>query len=60
MGRLWVISKAVLPENFEFSVFGQNYQYREKIYIALRKPQGFECSHHPQHHQSVLAYCLKP
>lgn len=27
----------------------------KKIYIALRKPQGFECSHHPQHHQSVFS-----
>ncbi|EPH1734623.1 RNA-binding S4 domain-containing protein, partial [Acinetobacter baumannii] len=42
------LKKQFAPENFEFSVFGQNYQYREKIYIALRKPQGFECSHHPQ------------
>lgn len=49
------LKKQFAPENFEFSVFGQNYQYREKIYIALRKPQGFECSHHPQHHQSVFS-----
>ncbi|TDH86508.1 pseudouridine synthase, partial [Acinetobacter baumannii] len=32
--------------------FGHKYQYSEKIYIALRRHQGFECSHHPQHHQS--------
>ncbi len=59
MERLRVILKQFSPENFEFSVFGQNYLYREKIYIGLKKPQGFECSHNPQHHQSVLAYCLK-
>ncbi|MBK0063041.1 MULTISPECIES: pseudouridine synthase [unclassified Acinetobacter] len=41
-------------KNLNFSVFGQTYVYREKIYIALNKPQGFECSHHPQHHQSVF------
>ncbi|MFT4021552.1 MAG: 16S rRNA pseudouridine(516) synthase, partial [Acinetobacter sp.] len=27
----------------------------EKIYIALNKPQGYECSHQPQHHQSVFS-----
>ncbi|MBU3084336.1 pseudouridine synthase [Acinetobacter seifertii] len=49
------LKKQFSPENFEFSVFGQNYLYREKIYIALKKPQGFECSHNPQHHQSVFS-----
>ncbi|WP_130802715.1 pseudouridine synthase [Acinetobacter ihumii] len=41
-------------ENLHFSVFGEDYIYREKVYIALNKPQGFECSHQPQHHQSVF------
>ncbi|MCU4412907.1 16S rRNA pseudouridine(516) synthase [Acinetobacter sp. WU_MDCI_Axc73] len=41
-------------EGLNFSVYGQNYTYREKVYIALNKPQGFECSHQPQHHQSVF------
>lgn len=38
----------------EFSVYGQNYKYREKVYIALNKPQGYECSHQATHHFSVF------
>lgn len=38
-----------------FEVFQQAYQYREKVYIALNKPKGYECSHQPQHHQSVFS-----
>lgn len=37
-----------------FSVFGQEYQYREQVYIALHKPQGYECSHQATHHLSVF------
>lgn len=40
--------------NFEFSVDGDEFQYREKVYIALNKPQGYECSHQTQHHHSVF------
>jgi 16S rRNA pseudouridine516 synthase len=39
---------------FTFRVAGQAWLYREKVYIALNKPIGFECSHHPQHHPSVF------
>jgi 16S rRNA pseudouridine516 synthase len=42
-------------DDFEFSVAGQTWKYREKIYIAMNKPLGFECSHNPQHHQSVFS-----
>lgn len=49
------LKKQFSPENLEFSLFGQTYQYREKVYIALKKPKGFECSHQPQHHQSVFS-----
>ena len=41
-------------KDLNFSVYGQDYIYREKVYIALNKPQGFECSHQPQHHKSVF------
>lgn len=40
--------------DLNFSVFGQDYQYREKVYIALHKPQGYECSHQATHHLSVF------
>ncbi len=49
------LKKQFSPENLEFSLFGETYQYREKVYLALKKPQGFECSHNPQHHQSVFS-----
>lgn len=42
-------------DNFEFVVAGQTWLYREKIYIAMNKPLGFECSHNPQHHHSVFS-----
>lgn len=38
----------------EFSVYGKHYQYREKIYIALNKPAGYECSHQATHHFGVF------
>ncbi|AXI04607.1 pseudouridine synthase [Aquirhabdus parva] len=48
--------KANFPiDHFEFSVMGKTWQYREKVYIAINKPQGFECSHTPQHHRSVFS-----
>ena len=37
-----------------FSVYDDDYQYREKVYIALHKPQGYECSHQATHHFSVF------
>lgn len=49
------LKKQFSPKNLEFSLFGQTYQYREQVYIALKKPKGFECSHQPQHHQSVFS-----
>lgn len=40
--------------SFEFQVDGTNWQYREKAYLALNKPPGYECSRDPQHHLSVF------
>ena len=37
-----------------YSVYGQTWQYREKVYIVLNKPQGYECSHQSTHHFSVF------
>lgn len=49
-------TKANFPiDNFEFVVASQTWLYRKKIYIAMNKPLGFECSHNPQHHQSVFS-----
>lgn len=39
----------------EFSVYGEPWQYREHLYIALNKPAGYECSRKPSHHPGVLS-----
>lgn len=41
-------------DHLEFSVYQQTFQYREQVYIALNKPQNYECSHHSTHHFSVF------
>ena len=40
--------------NLSFSVYGKSFDYREKVYIALNKPQDYECSHQATHHFSVF------
>lgn len=50
--------KYQVPKNrlsdLSITIFGQHYQYREKVYIALNKPMGYECSHQTSHHHSVF------
>lgn len=46
--------------NLQFSVAGDTWQYREKAYIALHKPVGYECSHQPLHHPSVFSLLPAP
>ena len=43
-------------QGLEYSVYGETFQYREKVYIALHKPQGYECSHQSTHHFSVFDF----
>lgn len=45
----------VSTQDLQLMVLGERWVYREKVYIALNKPQGYECSHHPQHHHSVFS-----
>lgn len=45
----------VEPHGLHFEVDGQAWIYREKAYLALNKPAGYECSARPLHHPSVLA-----
>src|SRR5471030_3165011 len=40
--------------SFEFQVDGATWRYREKAYLALNKPPGYECSRDPQHHLSIF------
>lgn len=41
-----------------FTVAKQAYRFRDKAYLMLHKPAGFECSHQPHEHASV--YTLLP
>ncbi len=41
-----------------YEVEGEAWTYREKTYVALYKPAGYECSHEPKHHRTV--YSLLP
>jgi 16S rRNA pseudouridine516 synthase len=42
------------PAALEFSVHGEAWTWREKLYIALNKPAGYECSRKPSHHPGVM------
>lgn len=43
-------------EQLVFKVYGTEYHYREKVYLALNKPSGYECSHQSTHHLSVYEF----
>jgi 16S rRNA pseudouridine516 synthase len=38
-----------------FSVYDEEWLYREHLYIALNKPVDYECSRKPSHHPGVLS-----
>ncbi|SMC27535.1 16S rRNA pseudouridine516 synthase [Andreprevotia lacus DSM 23236] len=41
------------PAGLVFSVFDEEWLYREHLYIALNKPANYECSRKPSHHPGV-------
>ena len=41
-------------EGLVFNLFDEDVVYREHVYIALFKPQNYECSRKPSHHPGVL------
>ena len=43
------------PVGLELTVDGVTWAYREKAYVLVNKPAGYECSHHPSHHRSVFS-----
>lgn len=47
--------ETVQPEGLAIAVDGVAWVCREKVYVALHKPAGYECSHKPQHHPSVFS-----
>ena len=54
-GEVMTNAKHKLDLNhLSFSVYGERFDYRENVYIALNKPQDYECSHQATHHFSVF------
>jgi 16S rRNA pseudouridine516 synthase len=45
----------VAPDGLVFEVDSEPWQYRERAYLMLNKPAGYECSREPQHHLSVFS-----
>lgn len=41
------------PTGLQFTLDGESWDYREHVYILLNKPEGFECSTSPTHHEGV-------
>lgn len=48
------------PAQLELTLDGVTWPYREKVYVLMHKPAGYECSHHPSHHSSVFALLPPP
>ncbi len=49
------IRSSIETANLEFTIYGENHLYRERLYIALNKPADYECSRKPSHHPGVLS-----
>jgi len=45
---------AIGTDGLEFTVYGETWTYREHVYIALNKPDNYECSRKASHHPGVL------
>ena len=48
------------PAGLELTLDGVTWTYREKAYVLMHKPAGYECSHHPSHHPSVFSLLPPP
>ena len=44
----------------QLTLDGATWTYREKAYVLMHKPAGYECSHHPSHHPSVFSLLPSP
>lgn len=42
------------PEGLRFTLFDEEWQYRQHLYIAINKPSNIECSRKPSHHPGVM------
>ncbi len=41
-------------EGLVYEIFDESWEYHEKLYLALNKPENFECSRKPSHHPGIL------
>lgn len=48
------------PAGLQLTLDGVAWAYREKAYVLMHKPAGYECSHHPSHHPSVFSLLPPP
>lgn len=60
-GEIFIAGQAVTDyraafetAGLRFTVFDEEWEYREHVYIVLNKPAGYECSRKPSHHPGVL------
>lgn len=42
------------PQSLVFTVFGEEWMFREHVYLCLNKPSNYECSRKPSAHPGVL------
>lgn len=43
------------PQGLQLRIFEEDWPYRERVYLALNKPAGIECSRKPSHHPGVMS-----
>jgi 16S rRNA pseudouridine516 synthase len=48
------IKAPINTQDLIYHVNGRAWPYHDKVYLALYKPAGYECSHQPQRHASVF------
>ncbi|MDO6385889.1 MULTISPECIES: pseudouridine synthase [unclassified Uliginosibacterium] len=47
-------------KGFQFEIAEWEWEYSEKVYVALYKPAGYECSHKPKHNESIYHLLPEP
>ena len=52
--------RVVDTEGLTFTVSDEPWVYRERVYLALNKPPGYECSRRPSRHPGVLGLLPEP
>ncbi|XZG68975.1 pseudouridine synthase [Chitinibacteraceae bacterium HSL-7] len=48
------------PQGLTLTIFGEDWPYREHVYLVLNKPSDYECSRKPSHHPGVHTLLPEP